>query len=295
MDGLEFVSTYIDDLLCLTKHNWTDHLTKLDEVLKRVQNAGLKVNASKSYFGRSDLEYLGYRVTRGGIQPIANKVTAISAIAAPTNRKQLCCFLGMINYYRDFCLRCSKVFAPLTALTSDKSQWKWTELQDKAFTTIKQILSREVLLSYPAFTTPFEIHTDASNVQLGAVISQNGLPIAFYSRKLTPAQTRYTTTEHELLAIVETLKEFRNILLGQQLTIYTDHKNLTHKTFNTNRVMRWQLLLEVYKPTLHYIKGERKVVADAFSRLDLHPVAPNNNLAKFMNAEPAIPASSLPL
>ena len=90
---------------------------------------------------------------------------------------------------------------------------------------IKKIITRETLLSYPDFNSPFNIHTDASDLQLGAIISQNNKPVAFYSRKLSRAQTQYTTTEKELLAIVETLKEFKNILLGQQLKIYTDHKN----------------------------------------------------------------------
>ena len=85
---------------------------------------------------------------------------------------------------------------------------------------------------------------DTSKQLLGAVISQNKQPIAFYSRKLNPAQVNYTTTERELLSVVETLKEFRNILLGQQIKVCTDHKNLTYKTFNTERVMRWGLILE---------------------------------------------------
>ena len=94
---------------------------------------------------------------------------------------------------------------------------------------------------------------DASHTQLGAVISQDRKPIAFYSRKLSDAQTRYTTTERELLAIVETLKEFRNILLGQRIKVFTDHKNLTCKSFNTERVMRWRLVLEEFGPELLYI------------------------------------------
>ena len=91
---------------------------------------------------------------------------------------------------------------------------------------------------------------DASKVQLGAIISQNNKPIAFYSRKLNPAQVNYTTTEWELLSIVETLKELRNILLGQQIKVYTDHKNLTYKCFNTKRVMRWRQILEELSPEL---------------------------------------------
>ena len=96
---------------------------------------------------------------------------------------------------------------------------------------MKKIVAKEVLLAYPDFTKAFEIHTDASKTQLGAVIAQDNKPIAFYSRKLNPAQTRYTTTERELLSIVETLKEFRNILLGQQIIVYTEHENLTYIFF----------------------------------------------------------------
>ena len=121
------------------------------------------------------------------------------------------------------------------------------------------------MLAYQDFNKPFEIHTDTSHYQLGAVISQNGKPIAFYSCKLNDAQTRYTTTECELLSIVETLKEDRNILLGQQIKIYTDHKNLTFKNFNTERVMHWQLFLEEFGPNLVYIQGIKNVVADALS------------------------------
>ncbi len=97
------------------------------------------------------------------------------------------------------------------------------------FDKIKAIVCCKVLLSYPDFNKPFHIHTDASHYQLGTVISQDNHPIAFYSCKLQPAPIRYTTTERELLLIVETLKEFQNILLGQQIVVHTDHQNLTHK------------------------------------------------------------------
>jgi hypothetical protein len=177
----------------------------------------------------------------------------------------------MVNYYRDMWIRRSHVLAPLAALTSKTTTWKWGPEQQEAFDTMKKIISREVLLAYPDFNEEFVIHTDASHTQLGAVISQKGRPIAFYSRKLKPEQTRYTTTERELLSIVETLKEFRNILLGQKLVVHTDHKNLTCKNFNTERVMRWRLILEEYGPELRYIKGENNIVADALSRLDMVP------------------------
>jgi len=100
-------------------------------------------------------------------------------------------------------------------------------------------------------------------------VSQEGKLIAFYSRKLNPAQKRDTTAERELLSIAETLKEYRNILLGQQIEVFTDHKNRVYKHFNTERVMRWRLLLEEFNPKLTCIKGVNNIVADALSRLKI--------------------------
>ena len=223
MGDLEYVRAYIDDLLVLSKGSWEDHLNKLDEVLTRLNKAGLKVNAKKSFFGRAELEYLGYWITREGIQPLPKKVKSILNIKPPTKRKELRSFIGIVNYYRDMWVRRSEVLAPLNRLCSKKHKWKWTDIEQKAFDKMKKIISKEIMLVYPNFNETFEIHTDASKTQLGAVVSQKGKPIAFYSRKLSPAQTRYTTTERELLAIVETLKEFKNILLGHKIQVCTDH------------------------------------------------------------------------
>jgi hypothetical protein len=164
-------------------------------------------------------------------------------------------------------IRRSDVLAPLRRLTSKTTAWHWTDVEQQAFDVMKCILLRETLLAYPDFNKPFIIHTDASHIQLGAVISQDNKPIAFYSRKLNPTQTQYTVTERELLSIVETLKEFRNILLGQRIKIYTDHKNLTYVNFNVERVMKWHLIIEKYSLELIYLKGESNIVADALSRL----------------------------
>ena len=269
MQDLEFVRAYIDDLLVITKGSYEEHLSRLSEVLTRLQDAGLKVNAKKSFFAKEELEYLGYWITREGIQPVTSKVNAIANIAEPKTKKQLRSFIGVVNYYRDMWIRRSHVLAPLAKLTSKNAKWSWGPEQQKSFKDMKKIISKEVLLAYPDFNEEFVIHTDASHTQLGAVISQKGKPIAFYSRKLKPEQTRYTTTERELLSIVETLKEFRNILLGQRIVVHTDHKNLTCKNFNTERVMRWRLILEEYNPELRYIKGEHNIVADALSRLEM--------------------------
>ena len=113
----------------------------------------------------------------------------------------------------------SDILAPLTALTSKHVQWAWTAEHQAAFEKAKALICREVMLAFPDFSQPFEIYTDASNLQLGAVIAQNKKPIAFFSRKLNMAQRCYTTTECELHAIVETLKEFHTILLGHKILV----------------------------------------------------------------------------
>jgi hypothetical protein len=266
----DYVRAYLDDLLITTKGTFEDHMYKLDHVMTRLAAAGLSVNISKSFFAKGELEYLGYWITRQGIQPLPDKVKAMQNIATPKNKRELRGFIGLINYYRDMWIRRSHVLAPLASLCSKNAKWEWTDVHQRAFDDTKKIVSKEVLLAYPDFSKPFTIHTDASHTQLGAVISQDEKPIAFYSRKLNPAQTRYTTTERELLSIVETLKEFRNILLGHRIIVHTDHKNLTYETFNTERVMRWRLIIEEFGPELKYIKGERNIVADALSRLEIN-------------------------
>ena len=159
----------------------------------------------------------------------------------------------------------SHFLAPLSSMTSAKVKWEWTPECQDSFEQMKALMAKETLVTFPDFNKIFEIHTDVSKLQLGACISQEGKPVAFYSHKLNPAQTRYTVTERELLSIVETLKEFRNILLGQQIKVHTDHENLTYKTMNSDRVMLWRLYIEEYSPNLQYIKGEHNVVADALS------------------------------
>ena len=174
--GIDTVRVYIDDLLHVTKGSWTEHLFILKEMFTRLQKAGLKVNASKSCFGAHKFDYLGYHVTREGVMPIPKKFEAIQSLAVPKNCKQLRQFIGMINFYRDMRQKRSELLSPLTALTSKNVKYNWKYEHQKCFEAIKRVIGREVLLGYPDFNAPFEIHTDDSKFQLGAVISQKGKP-----------------------------------------------------------------------------------------------------------------------
>ena len=135
--------------------------------------------------------------------------------------------------------------------------------QKRAFDKIKCIVACDNLLTYLYFNETFKTHTNASAFRLGAVISQKGKPIALYIRKLTDTQKIYTVTEKELLSTVETLREFRTVLLDQKLRIYTGNKNLICKRFNNNRVLIWRIILEEYGPYIEYIKGNKNIVDEA--------------------------------
>jgi hypothetical protein len=286
METLEYVQAYLDDLLCIYRSSLEDHLEKLEEVLMRLCNAGLKVNAAKWTFCALEIKYLGYILTRDGIKPQSNKVQAILAIQLPTNVKQLRHFLGMVQYYRDLWARWSKMLAPLASLVGECGQtkitraketnrvpWHWDEVHQRAFDHIKATIAREVVLAYPDFSKVFEIYADTSSKQLGAVITQENKPIVFFSWKLSTTQCKYSITKIELLAIVETFQEFEGMLWGQFIKVYTDHANLIRDALSMtlDRVHRWRLFLEEYGPKIVYIKGIHNTIADAISWLDYDP------------------------
>jgi RNase H-like domain found in reverse transcriptase len=216
------VIVYIDDILIITKGSFQEHLKVLEEVIRHLARHQLKVHA--------ETEFLGFTLCREGIRPQEKKVEAIQALQTPKNVKQVRSILGLVNYYKQFIPHRSGLLAPLTALTRKKTKFVWSAECERSLATVKQALSKNIVLTFPEFEKPFEIYTDASKVQLGAVIEQEGKPLAFYSRKLSDTQTRYTVTELELLSIVETLQEYRTILLGHIIKVYTDHKNFRHST-----------------------------------------------------------------
>jgi hypothetical protein len=145
----------------------------------------------------------------------------------------------MVQYYHDLWARQGDMLTPLTSLVGECGQtkttkaketkkvpWHWDEVHQRAFDNIKAAIGKDVVLAYPDYSKVFEIYTDASSKQLGAVITQDNRPITFFSRKLSNTQHKCSVTKIELLAIVETLKEFKGMLWGQNIKVFTDHTNL---------------------------------------------------------------------
>jgi hypothetical protein len=213
-------------------------------------------------------------------------VQAILAIKPPTGVKQLRHFLGMVQYYHDLWARQSDMLAPLTSLVGECGQtkttkakgtkkvpWHWDEVHQRAFDHVKATIAKDVVLAYPDYSKVLEIYTDASSKQLGAAITQGNRPIAFFSQKLSDTQHKYSVSKNELLAIVKTLKDFKGMLWGQKIKVFTDHANLMRDALGLtlDHVYQWRLLLEEYWPKIVYIKDIHNTVADAVSRLEYDP------------------------
>jgi putative transposase len=144
---LEYVHVYIDHLLVLSCSTFKEHLQRLKLVFSWLSEAGLKINAIKSHFAVSEIEYLGYWITGNGIQPVPKKMIAIQCIAPPTTQKHVWFFIGLINYYQDMWPRRSETLAPLTHLTSKDVPFQWTDVEQKGFHKMKAKVCCKVLLS----------------------------------------------------------------------------------------------------------------------------------------------------
>lgn len=231
----------------------------------------------KCEFFRSQLKYLGYVVDKHGLRTDPDKVKAILNYVTPSNRKELKRFLGTATWYRRFVPNFSTIAGPLNKLTSTKNNspaFQWTDEADVAFKKLKECLVSAPVLSCPNFELPFQVHTDASNYGVGAMLTQciNGKehPIAYMSRSLTAPEKNYSITERETLAVLVALEHWRCYLEnGKPFTVYTDHSALKwFLSLNnpTGRLARWGLRLSSFDFEIKHRRGVDNVIPDALSR-----------------------------
>ena len=282
--GLPYCYAYIDDLL-IASTNPNEHKEHLRAVLQRLSEHGILINPSKCMLGVTQLEFLGHRVDACGIAPLEEKVRVIQEFPKPTTQRKLREFLGLINFYHRFLPNCAATLDPLNQLLKTSSESKkdliWSEESTTAFNNIKQALANVSLLAHPKLHAPTSIMTDASDKAVGAVLQQRieseWCPISYFSRKLRPSETRYSTFDRELLAVYLAIKHFRHFVEGREFFVLTDHKPLTyalaiHTDKYSPRQVRHLDYISQFTSDIRHVTGIRNAAADALSRIEVNTV-----------------------
>lgn len=272
--GVENVAVYGDDIIIFSDTQ-DDHMKHVRQVLQRVKQAGLVLKAEKCHFGKEEVNFLGHKISAGKVMPLPEKVESVRRFARPSSKKQLMSFIGLAGFYRRFVPNFSSIVAPLYDLTKGGASWRWGDREEKAFEEIKSKLCESpVVLQLPDVRSTFEVSTDASEVGLGAVLSQNGQVVEYASRILNAAERNYSTTDRELLAVVWAVEKWRQYLYAQPFTVLTDHRPITYLNSvkePKGRMARWLARLQEYNVRLQYQRGADNHVADCLSRLPMRP------------------------
>ena len=267
----KFVLVYLDDILVYSS-TLQEHIGHIRETLDRLRKAKLYARLHKCAFFQKRVEYLGYDVSEEGICPSESKVKAVVEWPRPQGVRDVRAFLGLASFYRRFIKNFSLKVRPLTDLTRDSVVWQWTEKEENSFNSLKKSLVITPVLRIPDFELPFVVTTDASLVSVGAILEQDfgmGLqPVAYESRKLNPAETRYSAYERELLGIVWAIGKWRHYLEGKHFIVQTDHSSLRHlpnQPSVNRRIWKWVSILQGYDIEIRHIPGKTNP-ADALTR-----------------------------
>jgi hypothetical protein len=273
----DFVVVYLDDILIYST-TLEEHTAQVKKVLQKLQAAGISLKLEKCAFDQQEVHFLGFVIGTNGISMDPAKVAAIREWPTPKSAFDIQVFLGLANFYRRFVKNYSKIAAPLTALLKKNSKFLWSAAAQAAFEDLKSRLMSGPILHHFDHTKVCVIEPDASDYALGAVCSQYGEdgllhPVAFYSRKLLPAEMNYQIYDKELLAIVCAFKHWRHYLefSASATEVLTDHRNLEYFTTTrhlSRRQVRWSEVLSDYNFVIKYRPGSLNGAADALSRRD---------------------------
>lgn len=273
----DFVVVYLDDILIYSE-TLEEHTAHVKRVLQKLEAAGISLKLEKCAFDQQEVHFLGFIIGVNGISMDPIKVAAIKDWATPKSVFDIQVFLGLANFYRRFVKNYSKIAAPLTALLKKNAKFVWSSAAEASFNDLKSRLMTGPILRHYDHTKASVVEPDASDYALGAVISQyddDGVlhPVAYYSRKLLPAEMNYQIYDKELLAIVCAFKHWRHYLefSSAATEVLTDHRNLEYFTTTrhlSRRQVRWSEILSDYHFVIKYRPGSLNGAADALSRKD---------------------------
>ncbi len=275
------VVTYLDDIL-ITGATQAEHLSALEEVLKRLSKAGLRANLKKCAFMKSSVTYLGHVIDEEGLHPMPDKIRAVNQAPTPRSLTELKSYLGLLTYYSKFLPHLASNLRPLYDLLKKGSAWHWGSEQQQAFQKSKEMLTSSKLLTHFDSSLPLVLACDASAYGIGAVLAHrmedgSEKPLGYVSRTLTKAEKNYSQLEKEGLSCIFGIRRFHSYLFGHRFQLITDHKPLlgllkedqATSQHASARIKRWSLFLAAYEYTLTFRNTEAHANADALSRLPL--------------------------
>ena len=270
----DFVVVFLDDILIYSR-TLQDHVQHVRFVLQKLRDNSFYAKHSKCDFFQKSIVYLGHLITENGVEIEPSRIEKVKLWPIPRNIRELRSFLGFVGFLRKSIRNYSKLTTPLTDLLKGHPRKSvkpisWNEQLDKSFETLKEHVCQAPTLLLPDPSKPFSIETDASDYAIGAVLYQGGHPIAFESKKLDAAQSRYSVQEKELFAVIHALKTWRHYLYGNKFVVTTDHQSLKYfcdQPDLVGRKGRWADLMQDFDFSIRYRKGSMNTVADALSRI----------------------------
>ncbi|GFV71180.1 transposon Tf2-8 polyprotein [Trichonephila clavipes] len=281
LSGIAGVHVFLDDIT-VTGRNDQEHFERLELVLQRLEEYGLRVNKRKSEFFKKSVNYCGHTIDKFGLHKTQEKIDAITKVPVPKTVSDLKSFLGLVNYYGKFIPNLSTRVALFNNLLQKGTKFLWTAECEKAFKALKQEIASDRILCHYDPKLPLVLQTDASPVGIGAVLSHIMLdgtekPAMFASRSLTKTERNYSQIDKEALSIVWGVKRFYQYLFGRHFDLVTDHKplvsifapNRSLPCLSATRMVHYALFLQAFSYTIKYRNTKNHGNADALSRLPL--------------------------
>ncbi len=268
-----WMKNYLDDLI-IWASDFTTLSERLSETFALLKENGVKLNLSKCEMAKTEVTFLGHKISQEGSQPDPKNVEAVLEMKPPTKVKEVRRFLGMAGFYRKHISNFAQIATPLTNLTKKDQPFLWTDKCQEAFDTLKRSLAQAPILARAQSNQPFILTTDASNTHVGGVLSQTQedgsvRPLGYFSKKLNSTENRYSATDKEALAVLLSCRHFHHYLWGTSFTIFTDHQPLTSifkRKTKSARMNRWILEMREYQYNIQYVKGKYNYMADQLSR-----------------------------
>ena len=272
---IDNIIIYQDDI-CIGGKNESHLSMKVRSVLKRLADAGMTVNESKCVLKATEISFLGYVVSANGVKPDKKLVEKILNIKTPSCKKDVDIFMGLVNYFGRYIENFAEKARLLNEVRGKSKNFEWGVLQQRAFDKLKLVLSRYPVVKIFDPLKSTVLTTDASEKSISGILTQDGHPVMYLSKKLTGSEQNFSNIECEAYAIVWSVLRAEHILLGKKFTLCTDHKPLEYifhphrglPKVTTARLLRWAIQLAAFDYDIMYVKGESIPHVDALSRLD---------------------------